>query len=309
MYTYPHKDLVSVHQLSKYDVEEILKKAKEMEDIFRWKKVGTSLSWKIVATLFYEPSTRTRLSFESAAKRLGANVITVASGETSSLSKGESLEDNAIINAMYADIVVIRHPESGSAEITAKTIQKPVINAGDGWNEHPTQALLDTYTILKEKGRLDNLKIAMVWDLKYGRTTHSLAYLLSLFPEISFTFISPKELKMPEKVKKVLDERGISYRETNDYEDWLQQADVLYVTRIQKERFQDKDEYERLKNQFILTIQTLKNAKSDVTIMHPLPRVNEVDHEVDGLPNAAFFRQAENGVPIRMALLDLLLNK
>jgi aspartate carbamoyltransferase catalytic subunit len=309
MYTYPHKDLVSVHQLSKYDVEEILKKAKEMESIFRWEKIGNSLSGKIIATLFYEPSTRTRLSFESAAKRLGANVITVASGETSSLSKWESLEDNAIINAMYADIVVIRHPESGSAEVTAKTIQKPVINAGDGGNEHPTQALLDTYTILKEKGRLENLKIAMVWDLKYGRTTHSLAYLLSLFPEISFTFISPNELKMPEKVKKVLDERGISYRETNDYEDWLQQADVLYVTRIQKERFQDKDEYERLKNQFILTLGTLRNAKSDITIMHPLPRVNEVDHKVDSLPNAAFFRQAENWVPVRMALLELLLNK
>lgn len=309
MYTYPHKDLISVHQLTKVDIIEILKKAQEMENIFHGEITGSSLAGKIVATLFYEPSTRTRLSFESAAKRLWANVITVASGETSSLSKGESLEDNAKINSMYADILVIRHPEAGSAEITAKSTAKPVINAGDGGNEHPTQALLDTYTILKEKGKLENLKIAMVWDLKYGRTTHSLAYLLSLFPEISFTFISPEELKMPEKVKKVLDERNISYNETSNYEEWLQGADVLYVTRIQKERFQDLNEYERLKDQFILKKLTLKNAKSDITIMHPLPRVNEVDHEVDELPNAAFFRQAENGVPIRMALLHLLLNK
>lgn len=309
MYTYPHKDLISVHQLTKGDIIEILKKAQEMESIFHGKTVGSSLAGKIVATLFYEPSTRTRLSFESAAKRLWANVITVASGETSSLSKGESLEDNAKINSMYADILVIRHPEAGSAEITAKSTAKPVINAGDGGNEHPTQALLDTYTILKEKWRLENLKIAMVWDLKYGRTTHSLAYLLSLFPEISFTFISPEELKMPEKVKKVLDERNISYNETSNYEEGLQGADVLYVTRIQKERFQDLNEYERLKDQFVLKKSTLKDAKSDITIMHPLPRVNEVDHEVDELPNAAFFRQAENGVPVRMALLHLLLNK
>jgi aspartate carbamoyltransferase catalytic subunit len=210
---------------------------------------------------------------------------------------------------MYSDILVVRHPEAGSVERTANAIHKPVINAGDGPNQHPTQALLDVYTIRKERGKLDNLKIAIVGDLKYGRTTHSLCFLMGLFENVSFSFISPEELKMPEKVTDFLTEKNIPFIETQDYAQGLKDADVIYVTRLQKERFVDMSEYEKLKNRFILTLDILKNAKPDITIMHPLPRVNEVDYAVDALPNAAFFRQAENGVPIRMALLYLLLEK
>jgi len=214
-----------------------------------------------------------------------------------------------MINAMYSDILVMRHPEIGSVEKTAGVVAVPVINAGDGANQHPTQALLDVYTILKEKETLDNLHIAIVGDLKYGRTTHSLVFLMGLFENVSFSFISPEELKMPEKVIDFLEEKNISYTETHDYEAGISQADVLYVTRLQRERFTDMSEYERLKDDFILTLDTLKSAKNqDITIMHPLPRVNEVDHAVDALPNAAFFRQAQNGVPVRMALLYLLLS-
>ncbi len=309
MYTYPHKDFISVHQLTRKDVEEIISLAQKMEKVITGKKKWNDLKWKIIATLFYEPSTRTRLSFESATKRLWWQIITVSSGETSSLSKWESLEDNAKMNAIYADILVMRHPEAGSVEITAKSTHKPVINAGDGWNEHPTQALLDTYTILKEKWRLQNLHITLVWDLKYGRTTHSLVYVMSMFPNNSFTFISPLELQMPQKVKDVLIEKNIAFTETKSYPEWIKGADIIYVTRLQKERFEDKNVYEKLKNNYILTKEILKSGKDDVTILHPLPRVNEVDHEVDDLPNTAFFRQAENGVPIRMAILSLLLKK
>jgi len=262
-----------------------------------------------MASLFYEPSTRTRLSFESAMKRLGWEVITVSDTHASSLSKGESIEDNAIINAMYSDILVMRHPIAWSVQETADAVDVPVISAWDGANQHPTQALLDIYTILKEKGNLDNLHIAIVGDLKYGRTTHSLVFLMGLFDKVSFSFISPEELKMPKKVTKFVDEKDISYIETDDYMEGIKNADILYVTRMQRERFTDMSEYERLKNKFILTLDILTSAKKDISIMHPLPRVNEVDHEVDSLPNAAFFRQAWNGIPIRMALLYLLLKR
>lgn len=233
----------------------------------------------------------------------------MSDGETSSLSKGETLEDNAKINAMYSDILVIRHPIAGSAEETADAVTVPVINAGDGSNQHPTQALLDVYTIFKENKRLDNLHICIVGDLKYGRTTHSLVFLMGLFENVSFSFISPEELRIPDKVTDFLQEKNIPYSETENYEEGIENGDVLYVTRLQRERFTDMSEYERLKDRFILTLDILQSAKSDITIMHPLPRVNEVDHAVDALPNAAFFRQAKNGVPIRMALLYLLLQK
>lgn len=223
------------------------------------------------------------------------------------MSKGESIDDNAKITAMYSDIIVIRHPQIGSAKETAYAINKPVINAGDGGNQHPSQALLDVYTILKENKRLDNLHIVIVGDLKYGRTTHSIVFLMGLFENIQFTFISPTELHMPEKVTDFLKDKGISYTETDNYIEGIKGADVLYVTRLQKERFTDASEYEKLKDDFILNLDILKHAKPDITIMHPLPRVNEVDHEVDKLPNAAFFRQAANGIPVRMALLYLLL--
>lgn len=304
------KDILSTKQLNKKHLETIFEKAKEMEDILSWKKDGSDiLKGKIMASLFYEPSTRTRLSFETAMKRLGWEVNTVANEWNTSLSKWETLEDNAKINALYSDILVMRHPEIGSVERTANAVNKPVINAWDGSNQHPTQALLDVYTILKEKWRWDNLQISIVGDLKYGRTTHSLSFLMWLYKNIVFKFISPQELKIPEKVTRFLQENNIEFEETADYESGIKNSDVIYVTRLQKERFTDISEYEKLKDNFVLTKEILKNAPKDVTIMHPLPRVNEVSKEVDELPNAAFFRQAENGIPIRMALLSILLWK
>ena len=303
------KNILHTKQFTREDLETIFETAKDMEKILEFKSEGNLLRWRVMASLFYEPSTRTRLSFESAMKRLWGEVITVSDGQTSSFSKGESIEDNAKINSMYSDLLVIRHPEAWTAEKTADVVDIPVINAGDGSNQHPTQALLDVYTILKERGTLDNLQISIVWDLKYWRTTHSLVFLMWLFDNISFRFISPKELMMPEKVIDFLKEKNISYLETTDYKEGIEDSDLLYVTRLQKERFTDLTEYERLKDDFILTLDLLWYAKKDITIMHPLPRVNEVDHQVDTLPNAAFFRQASNGVPIRMALLYLLLRR
>lgn len=303
----PYKNILHTKQFSRSDLETIFETARDMEKIISWERPWKLLDGKIMGSLFYEPSTRTRLSFESAMKRLWGEVITVSDGQTSSLSKWETLQDNARINALYSDILVIRHPEAWSAQQSADAVDVPVINAGDGSNQHPTQALLDVYTILKERKTLDNLHIAIVGDLKYGRTTHSLVFLMGLFTNIRFSFISPDELKMPEKVIDFVKEKGISYRETSDYKEWITDADVLYVTRMQKERFTDMSEYEKLKDSFILTLDILKYGKDDITIMHPLPRVNEVDYKVDALPNAAFFRQAENGVPVRMALLYLLL--
>lgn len=302
----PFKDILHTKQFSRENLEMIFETATEMEKYLSWEKKDKPLSWKILATLFYEPSTRTRLSFESAMKRLWWEVITVSESSNSSLSKWECLEDNAIIVSNYADIIAMRHPEAYSVQRTANFTDLPVINAWDWPHEHPTQALLDLYTILKEKQRLDNLKVSIVWDLKYGRTTHSLVFLLWLFDDIEFTFISPDELKMPEKVISFLDENNIKYRETKDYKEWINWSDVLYVTRIQRERFVDQSEYEMLKYDFILDLETFWNNK-DTIIMHPLPRVNEIEKEIDKLPNAAYFRQAHNWVPLRMALLYLLL--
>jgi aspartate carbamoyltransferase catalytic subunit len=305
---FPHKHILSTKQFSKSDLNTIFEEAQKMEKVLGGEIDATDLlKGKVIASLFYEPSTRTRLSFESSVKKLGWKTITVADGNNSSFTKGESLEDNAKILSAYCDLMVMRHPEIGSVNVTAQYSDVPVINAGDGGNQHPTQALLDVYTILKEKNRLDNLKISVVWDLKYGRTAHSLVFLMGLFENISFEFISPIELKIPQKIISFLAENNISYHETHNYQQGIHDTDVIYVTRLQKERFTDISEYDRLKDDFILTGDLLQHAKPDVTIMHPLPRVNEVSLEVDRLPGAAFFRQAANGVPIRMALLKLLL--
>lgn len=303
----PFKDILHTKQFSRKNLELIFETANDMEKYLSWKNKWKPLEWNIMASMFYEPSTRTRLSFESAMQRLGWTVITVSESGNSSLSKWESLEDNAKIISIYCDIIVMRHPEAYSVKRTALSTDKPVINAGDWPHQHPTQALLDVYTILKEKWRIDNLKVSIVWDLKYGRTTHSLVFLLWLFNNIEFVFISPDELKMPIKVISFLDEKNIKYSEISDYKEGIKTSDVLYVTRIQKERFTDISEYKKIKDDFILDLETLPK-KSDITIMHPLPRVNEVKEEVDDLPNTAFFRQAENWVPVRMALLYLLLN-
>ena len=301
----PFKHLISTRQLTRADTEEILRVAAEMEKI-RQKGGSELLKGKILAALFYEPSTRTRLSFETAMQRLGGDVVTAEGIKFSSLYKGETIEDTLQMVSQYADIAVMRHPEQGSAEKAANASSIPFINAGDGPGQHPTQALLDLYTIKKECGRIDGINIAMVGDLRYGRTVHSLSYLLGLFSNVRFTLIAPKELTMPEKVTSFFKEKDISFTEEEDISSGLD-ADIMYMTRVQQERFADKSEYERLKLKYILKASMLKGKK--VTVMHPLPRVGEISPDVDNLKNAAYFRQAGNGVPVRMALLAMLLGK
>jgi aspartate carbamoyltransferase catalytic subunit len=301
----PHKHLISTKQLTRADTEEILRVAMEMEKI---EKSGGSdlLKNKILASLFYEPSTRTRLSFETAMHRLGGNVITAEGIQFSSMYKGETIEDTMKMVGSYADIIAMRHPEAGSADRASAASPVPFINAGDGPSQHPTQALLDLLTIKRERGRLDDLHVAMAGDLRYGRTANSLTFLLGLYKNVRFTFISPKELTMPEKVISFLQEKNLRFEETRDLAAGMD-CDIVYMTRVQQERFADRSEYERLKDSYILTAKHLKGKT--VTVMHPLPRVNEISTDVDALPNAAYFRQAYNGLLIRMALLALLLGK
>ncbi len=301
----PFKHLLSTKQLTRADTEEIIRVASVMEKV-RTKGKSDLLKGKVLAALFYEPSTRTRLSFETAMLRLGGDVLTAEGIQFSSLYKGETIEDTMEMVGQYADIIAMRHPEQGSAEKAGSASRVPFINAGDGPGQHPTQALLDLFTIQKECTAIDGLHIAMVGDLRYGRTVHSLSYLLGLYKNLRFTLISPTELTMPEKVTSFLSEKKIPFAETTDIAAGLS-ADVLYMTRVQQERFADKSEYERLKLQYVLTEPMVKGKK--VIIMHPLPRVGEISTDVDALPNAAYFRQAGNGVPVRMALLAMLLGK
>ncbi len=297
------KHLTSTKQLTRADTDVILKTAGEMEKVL--KKGGDDrLHGKILASLFYEPSTRTRLSFEAAMQRLGGQVVTADGLQFSSMYKGETIEDTMMVVGQYADIIAMRHPEQGSADKAASASPVPFINAGDGPGQHPTQALLDLYTIKKECGRTEGLHIAMVGDMKFGRTVHSLSFLLGLYPDIRLTFVAPPQLMMPPKVTDFLKEKKIPYTETEVLDDALD-ADALYMTRVQKERFTDIAEYERLKNAYILTAKHV--AGRPVKILHPLPRVGEIATDVDPLPNAAYFRQVRNGVPVRMALLSLLL--
>jgi len=299
--SFPH--LVSTEQLTRADTDVIFRVATEMEGVIA-KGGDDRLKGKILASLFYEPSTRTRLSFETAMYRLGGDVITADGFQFSSLYKGESIEDSQRMISAYADIVCMRHPEEGSAERAAGASTIPFINAGDGPGQHPTQALLDLYTIQKERGSLDGGHLAMAGDLKHGRTVHSLSLLLALFPGVRFTFIAPEELAMPAKIIDALAAKSVPVEQAHDIDAGLD-ADVLYVTRVQKERFADPETYERLKLKYVLDASHLKGKK--VAVMHPLPRVGEIATDVDALPNAAYFRQAKNGVPVRMALLALLL--
>jgi len=301
----PFQHLTSTKQLTRGDTDAILRVAAEMEGVL--KKGGSDLlHGKILASLFYEPSTRTRLSFETAMQRLGGQVVTADGLQFSSLYKGESVEDTIKVVNQYADIIAMRHPEQGSADRAASVSAIPFINAGDGPGQHPTQALLDLYTIEKERGKIDGIHITMVGDLKFGRTVHSLSFLLGLYKDIRFTLVSPAELTMPEKVTSFYREKKIAYTETENLEDGLD-ADVVYMTRVQKERFEDAAQYERLKLKYILTAQQLKGRS--VTVLHPLPRVGEIALDVDPLPTAAYFRQVRNGVVLRMALLAMLLKK
>ncbi len=301
----PFRHITSTKQFARADTDIVLSVAEQMEKVLA--KGGSDLlAGKILAALFYEPSTRTRLSFETAMQRLGGDVITADGLQFSSMYKGETIEDTMMVVGQYADIIAMRHPEQGSADRAASVCPVPFINAGDGPGQHPTQALLDLYTIRKERGSLDGLHIAMVGDLKFGRTVHSLSFLLGLYKNVRFTLIAPKELAMPPKVTSFFQEKNLSFVERDNLEQGLD-ADVIYMTRVQKERFEDKEEYERLKLKYVLRADHLRNRQ--ITVLHPLPRVGEIATDVDALPTAAYFRQVRNGVVMRMALLAMLLGK
>jgi aspartate carbamoyltransferase len=263
---------------------------------------------KILATLFFEPSTRTRLSFEAAMQRLGGGVVSMGSVESSSVTKGETLVDTVRTVSQYADVIVIRHQRTGSAKEAADAVPIPVINAGDGTGQHPTQALLDIYTIYKELGSLKNLVVSMVGDLKNGRTVHALVELLSLY-QTQLYFVSPGSLRMPEEITSNLKQKSIKIEETEDMLKAANASNLVYMTRIQKERFADLSEYERVKGSYIINEEFLKKLKKKITILHPLPRVDEISPEVDAYPGAAYFRQVRNGVFVRMALLSMIFGK
>jgi aspartate carbamoyltransferase len=308
--TWYGKDIISVKQFSRADLEYIFGVAHEMRGMVE--RVGTFdlLKGKILANLFYEPSTRTSSSFTAAMERLGGSVIPINEVKYSSVSKGESLPDTIRTLECYADVIVLRHPETGSAAIAAKAARKPVINAGDGTGEHPTQALLDTFTIFEElgAGQVDGMTVTMLGDLKYGRTVHSLARLLSLF-KVKLNYVSPDILKMPKEVMDEVAEKGIPQAEFSTLEKALPETDVLYVTRVQKERFENPEEYEKVKGAYVIDPAIMKAAKQDMIVMHPLPRVTEISMDFDDDPRAAYFRQMEYGLYVRMALLAMVLGK
>ncbi len=297
------RDIISVRDFSKSELIYILKIAKEME-----KEKPKLLDGKILATLFFEPSTRTRLSFESAMFRLGGKVLGFSDEKVTSIKKGETVWDTIKMTERYSDVIVIRSPVEGSARLAAEAASIPVINGGDGANQHPTQMLLDLYTIQKIKKKIEGLKIGFLGDLKYGRTVHSLAIALSLW-KVEMCFIAPDALQMPEHYIKELREKGIKCHKTSDVFEVSQKLDVLYVTRIQQERFSDPLEYEKYKNAYRLDITLLDHIKKDLKIMHPLPRVGEINAELDDTEHAVYFEQAANGVAVRKALLALVLGK
>jgi aspartate carbamoyltransferase len=302
------KDILSVSQFSRDDLEYIFGVAKEMRAMVE--RVGTFdlLKGKILANLFYEPSTRTSSSFTSAMERLGGSVIPINEVRYSSVAKGESLPDTVRTLECYADVIVLRHPEQGASAQAAEYARKPIINAGDGVGEHPTQALLDLFTVVEELGKVDGLVVTMLGDLKYGRTVHSLARLLSQFV-VRVNYVSPEILRMPPVIVEELKAKGLPQAEHTTLDAVLPMTDVLYVTRVQKERFEDLEEYEKVKGAFVITPETLKMAKDQMIIMHPLPRVGEISMDVDSDPRAAYFRQMEYGLYIRMALLAMVLGK
>jgi aspartate carbamoyltransferase len=302
------QDVLSVRQFNPEMLAYVFSVADEMRMLVDRFGSADLLQGKIMANLFYEPSTRTSSSFMAAMQRLGGQVIPINSVQYSSVSKGESLADTVRTLECYADVIVLRHPEVGSAAEAAYWASKPIINAGDGVGEHPTQALLDAYTIVRELGRMDHLTVAMVGDLRFGRTVHSLTRLL-LNRNITFRFVSPRLLRMPEEIRDEIVEAGDVFSEHEDVHDVIGEADVLYVTRVQKERFTDLGEYEQVKDAYIITPELLEKAREQMIVMHPLPRVGEISYEVDRDPRAAYFRQMQNGVYIRMALLAAVLGR
>ena len=297
------RDIISIKDFSKEEINHVFKTARTMEPIVA--KGSDMLKGKILATLFFEASTRTRLSFESSMQRLGGSTIGFAEAEIASVKKGENLADTVRTVENYADVIAMRHPLEGAARLAAEFSDVPIVNGGSGAEEHPTQALLDMYTMLKEKGRIEGLKIALVGDLRYGRTVHSLAYALSLF-DIELILVSPEVLRMRREVLQTIKER-ISVTEKTSLEKIIPIVDVLYATRIQKERFPDPAEYAKVKGSYRIDLETLSDAKKNLIIMHPLPRVDEIAPEVDNTQFARYFQQVRNGIVVRMALLALIL--
>lgn len=297
-----NKNLISITDFSKEEQLHVL----DVADGFEKNPHQRILEDKVVATLFFEPSTRTRLSFESAANQLGARIIGFSDANSSSTTKGETLKDTILMVSNYADLIVMRHPKEGSSRYASQVAHVPVINAGDGANQHPTQCLLDLYSIRKTQGRLDNLNIAFVGDLKYGRTVHSLTQALCNF-NCSFHLVSPEELKLPSHVKQTIKDRKLEYRQYTDLAEVIPFADIIYMTRVQRERFADLMEYEKVKNAYILNKAMLHGCKDTMKILHPLPRVNEIATDVDDTPYAYYFQQAHNGVFVRQALMALIL--
>jgi aspartate carbamoyltransferase catalytic subunit len=297
------RDIVSIEDFSREEINYILNISHSMEPLAA--KGSDMLKGKILANLFFEPSTRTRLSFEAAMLKLGGSTIGFAEAEIASVRKGENLADTIRTVENYADIIALRHPLEGAARLAAEFSKIPILNAGSGAEEHPTQAFMDLYTVQKEKGKIDGLKIALVGDLRYGRTVHSLAYALSLY-NIELYLISPESLRMRHEVIRTIRNK-ISIIEDTNLEGIMPQIDVLYVTRIQKERFPDLAEYAKVKGIYRIDLKTLKSAKKDLIILHPLPRVDEIAAEVDSTPQARYFQQVWNGIVVRMALLALVL--
>lgn len=297
------RDIISIEDFTREEISYILNVSKSMEPTAA--KTSDMLKGRILATLFFEPSTRTRLSFEAAMQKLGGTTIGIAEVESASIKKGENLADTIRTVENYADVIALRHPLDGAAKLAAEFSKVPVINGGSGSEEHPTQALLDLYTMQKEKGKIDGLKIAVAGDLRYGRTVHSLAYGLSLF-DVELFLVSPDTLKMRREVLRTIKNK-IPVSESSNLDKVIPQADVLYVTRIQRERFPDPAEYAKVKGTYRIDLETLKNAKEDLIILHPLPRVDEIAPEVDRTPQARYFQQVWSGIVVRMALLALVL--
>lgn len=302
------KDIISMNDMSKEKILEILEIAEKIENSSEEEKLNF-LKGKIIATLFFEPSTRTKMSFESAAFRLGAQVLQLPPLEQSSVKKGESFSDTIRMVESYSDVIVVRHPNDGAARLASTTSKKPVINAGDGSNQHPSQTLLDLYTIKEEKGTLSNLSIAFVGDLKYGRTVHSLVKALTHFNPTIY-FVSPKILQMPTYLIDDLDKNNIKYEILEDFRDCLDKIDVFYMTRIQKERFPDVEDYQKVKGVYVINKENiLGKCKEDMIILHPLPRVDEISTDLDETKHALYFKQAKNGIPVRQAMMMKVLDK
>ena len=302
------KDIISMNDMSKEEILEILEVAEKIEKTSEEEKLNF-LKGKIIATLFFEPSTRTKMSFESAAFRLGAQVLQLPPLELSSVKKGESFSDTIKMVESYSDVIVVRHPNDGAARLASTTSQKPVLNAGDGSNQHPSQTLLDLYTIKDEKGTLNNLSIAFVGDLKYGRTVHSLVKALTHFNPVIY-FVAPKILQMPTYLIDDLDKNNIKYEILEDFRDCLDKIDVFYMTRIQKERFPDIEDYQKVKGVYVINKENiLGKCKEDMIILHPLPRVDEISTDLDETKHALYFKQAKNGIPVRQAMMMKVLDK